>query len=258
MQPNDKWEVRPSRPKTLAEIREEWDQMASIRERQQAGGEDLSFLHIIAPAVFQLLEDCDLSRVVDLGCGVGTLTEKIASKASKIVGVDVSSASIEIARSRHDRAANVEFFSDGVEEFAQKWAEPKFTSAVAAMSLMDSPNLVQFLEATASLLVDEGSFVAVVTHPWFWPRYWGYENAEWFEYRRELALEGQFRTSSEVTDQITTHFHRPLASYMRALKQTGFTVDLIEEPFPSASVEHLFSEEWDFPRFLSLRARKLR
>ena len=258
MQMDDKSKVRPSQPKTLAEISEEWDQIASVRETQQASGKDLSFVHVIAPAALLLLEDCDLSHVIDLGCGVGTLTEEIASKAPKVVGVDISAASIEIARSRHDSSANVEFFSNSVEEFAQQWRGSKFTTAVAAMSLMDSPDLIQFLTATASILVDGGSLVAVVTHPWFWPRYWGYEDAEWFEYRRELALEGPFRTSSEVTDQNTTHFHRPLAFYMQALKQTGFTVDLIEEPFPSASVEHLFPEKWDFPRFLSLRARKIR
>ena len=248
--------IRPSESKTPADIGKEWDQIASTRQRQQANREDLSFTHVLAPAIFELLEGCNLDKVIDLGCGTGELTGQIATKASTVVGVDISSASIEIARTTCSGLTNVSLHHDTVEAFARKWSGPRFTTAVANMTLMDSLKLVPFVEATASLLDRQGSFVATITHPWFWPLYWGYHDADWFDYHQEVVLEGQFKTSSEVTRHITTHVHRPLSSYIEALSQAGLLVDRIDEPFPSEGVQDQFPEPWRFPRFLALRAHK--
>ena len=119
---------------------------------------------------------------------------------------------------------------------------PRFTTAVASMTLMDCLNLIPFVEATAGLMDRQGSFVATITHPWFWPFYWGYNSADWFDYHQEVVLEGPFRTSSEVTERITTHVHRPLSSYIEAMSQAGLLVDRIDEPFPSQYVRDLFPE----------------
>lgn len=248
--------IKPSTSKTLADIVNEWDQIASIRQRQLANGEDLSFTHVLTPSVLGLLQGCNLNEVIDLGCGTGELTGQIATEASSVVGVDISSTSIAIARANCSGSTNVRFYHDSVEDFARKWTGPPFTTAVASMTLMDCLNLIPFVEAIASLMDNQGSFVATITHPWFWPFYWGYHNADWFNYHQEVVLEGPFRTSSEVTDRITTHVHRPLSSYIEALSQVGLVVDRIIEPFPSECIQDLFSERWQFPRFLALRAQK--
>ena len=248
--------IRPSAPKSPADIGNEWDKIASVRQRQLANGEDLSFTHVLIPSVFGLLRTCDLNNVIDLGCGTGELTGQIASMASKVVGVDISSGSIEIARRKYRRSTNVSFYYDSVEDFARKWTGPRFTTAVANMTLMDCMNLMSFVEATASLIDRHGILVATITHPWFWPFYWDYHDADWFDYHKEVVLEGPFRTSSEVTDLITTHVHRPFSFYMETLSRAGFVVDRIHEPLPSEHIQDLFPERWKFPRFLALRARK--
>ena len=256
MRKSSKSTIKPSASKTLADISNEWDQIASVRQGQLTNREDLSFTHVLAPSVFGLLEGCNLDNVIDLGCGTGELTGQIASKASTVVGVDVSLTSIEIARTNCSRSTNVRFYHDSVEDFARKWIGDRFTTAVASMTLMDCLNLIPFIEATASIMDRQGSFVATITHPWYWPIYWGYHNADWFDYHQEVVLEGPFRTSSEVTDRITTHVHRPLSSYMEGLSQAGLVVDRIDEPFPNEYVHDLFPERWEFPRFLALRAHK--
>ena len=248
--------IKPSATKTLADIGNEWDQIASIRQRQLANGEDLSFTHVLTPSVFGLLVGCNLNEVIDLGCGTGELTGQIATKASTVVGADISSTSIEIARANCSGSTNVRFYHDSAEDFARKWTGPRFTTAVASMTLMDCLNLIPFVEATAGLMDRQGSFVATITHPWFWPFYWGYNSADWFDYNQEVVLEGPFRTSSEVTERITTHVHRPLYSYIEAMSQAGLLFDRIDEPFPSQYVQDLFPERWTFPRFLALRAQK--
>ena len=248
--------VRPSETKTLADISKEWDQIAGIRQRQLANGEDLSFSHVLTPTVLKLLEGCNLESVIDLGCGTGELTALIAAKASMIVGVDISSTSIEMARTK-SRYPNVHFYHSSVEDFAQRWVGHTFTTAVASMTLMDCLNLDSFIEATAGMMDVGGSLVATITHPWYWPVYWGYHNADWFQYDREIILEAPFRTSTEITRYVTTHVHRPLSSYIEALLKAGLMLDRIDEPFPDDNTQALFPERWEYPRFLAFRATKL-
>jgi hypothetical protein len=57
------------------------------------------------------------------------------------------------------------------------------------MTLMTAPDLRAFAKALATLLQARGRFVAILTHPCFWPRYWGYEEEPWFHYEREIFIE---------------------------------------------------------------------
>lgn len=248
--------IEPSPLKTQEEIGQEWDRIADVRKHQIADGKDVSFTHVLKPKVLELLDGCDLSHVVDLGCGTGEATKAIGDIASAVVGVDLSSTSISLARERTRRDSHIEVFQGSVEEFPQRWNGAKFTTAVANMTLMDCLDLDNVIQAIAKLLTSAGTLVATITHPWFWPLYWGYQQEVWFDYNKEVVLQGPFGTSFEMTDCITTHVHRPLAAYMDALAQAGFVIDRLDEPLPREDVQELFGERWEFPRFLALRAQR--
>ena len=247
----------PADRKTLEDIKVEWDQVADIRRRQLAEGKDLSFDQVLTPSVLELLADCDRRKVVDLGCGTGALTEKIASQSSNVVGVDLSTRSIALARQDFGHHGNMEFYAGTAEEFADERDKPDFTAAVAAMTLMDCLDLSSFVDATARLIVPGGHFVVTITHPYFWPRYWGYDSADWFNYHDERVIENRFRISNETSDHITTHVHRPLSSYVNSLSDTRFSIDRMIEPFPDEHDRERFPVPWTFPRFLAFRAQKI-
>ena len=254
---NDVMLVKPAAGKSLDDIGKEWDQIAHLRHKQIASGKDLSSKYILAPAVQELLQGCNLKRVLDLGCGTGELTRELAKVSTAIAGVDLSSLSIDIAQETCAEATNISFHRGSVEVFASQWAGPRFTTVVANMTLMDCLNLDSFVEAAAKLITPKGRFIATITHPWFWPYYWGYANADWFSYHREIVLEAPFRISAEVTDYVTTHVHRPLSSYLNSLSQAGFLVNQILEPHPDEEIQALYPERWEFPRFLAFRASML-
>ncbi len=245
--------VRPALEKSSSDIKNEWDRIAHLRHQQIDSGKDLSFRYVLVPAVLELLQGCSLKSVLDLGCGTGELTRELAAVSSAVIGVDSSAHSIEIAEETCTESTNVSFHAGTVEEFACRWAGPRFTTAVANMTLMACLNLTSFLEATASLLAPRGCLVATITHPWFWPSYWGYANADWFSYNKEVVLEAPFRISTEVTNYVTTHVHRPLLSYINSLSQAGLLVDNILEPYPNDAIQALYPEQWRFPRFLAFR-----
>ena len=125
---------------------------------------------------------------------------------------------------------------------------------VASMVLMDSPHLVAATDALRKLTLDGGMLVLTMTHPWFWPDYWEYRDESWFDYMDEIFIEAEFAISLGSSGHTTTHIHRPLDSYLRALSESGFQLDSIAELMPDTASAPLYPEPWRFPRFLGIVA----
>jgi hypothetical protein len=122
---------------------------------------------------------------------------------------------------------------------------------------MTAPDLRGFAKALAVLLQARARFIATLTHPCFWPRYWGYESEPWFCYERETFIEAPFVISKRRTEVRTTHIHRPLQQYVNVFAEEGFRLDALAEPIPEPEVQALYPKPWDFPRFLGLRWEKV-
>ena len=249
--------VKPARKKVQADIEDEWDRIAPVRHQHIESGKDLTFTHVLMPLIRELLLDCSRDRVLDIGCGTGELTKEIASVSGEVIGVDLSSVSIGIAQATCYGLSNTLFDASAIEEFAERWNGPPFTAAVANMSLMDCINLESCLAASANLVAPRGRLISTITHPWFWPHYWGYADAEWFNYYQEVVLDASFAISEDSTDCVTTHVHRPLSTYLRSFSKAGFVVDRILEPHPDESIQSLYPARWKYPRILAFLAHRV-
>lgn len=237
-------------------IRAQWDRIAVDRNAQLRSGRDLSFEFVLKPTILELLEGMDCDSILDAGCGSGVLTEILAERARAVVGVDMSHVNIELAEGSSSRPENVEYCCDELESFSTKSNE-RFSLIVANMVLQDSANLDQCLDALASQSFPNTALIATITHPWFWPTYWGYDREPWFKYSEEQAIEAPFRISTEVSPiGITTHFHRPLSVYVARLETAGFVLETIREPLPSIEIQQQYPATWQYPRFLALRCRR--
>lgn len=244
-------QVRRAAMPRARDVVREWDVLASYRDAQLRAGRDISFSKVIAPALVRLCDDCDARRVLDAGCGTGVLTERLARFAGNIMGIDSSAESIAIARSHS--ALRYEVAS--IEDYASRHAR-RFTLIVANMVLMNTPHLRATVRSLAALLGRRGALVFSITHPWFWPEYWGYASASWFSYSRTMAIERPFRISlDEQKAPRSTHIHRPLESYVSELTRAGLTIETLREPRPTPDVERQYPKQWSAPRFLLMRCR---
>lgn len=241
------------RPKAQSELNGEWDLIADDRHRQISTGIDVTYCHVLAPRLLALCAPyLDGGTVLDVGCGTGDFSRRLADSASLVVGVDPSKRSIEIAQSQHS-LASLQFYSETLEAFSEH-TESKFSLAVANMTLMDCLDLGRVIKSISHLLKPTGALAFTITHPWNWPLYWGYHDAPWFDYKSEIAIEAPFRISAESTEYVTTHIHRPLEMYMCTLASNGFVVDQLIEPVPVYGDQ---SKPWQYPRYLAVRAIKL-
>jgi SAM-dependent methyltransferase len=248
-------EVKPCGVKDHAQLSAEWDQLAQERHRQIVSGEDISYEHVILPTMFNLLAGTDMTCVIDIGAGTGNFANHLTRIATNVIAIEPSASSIAVARAFCRDIPNVRFIQSPVEEVGNT-LDRQATVAVSVMTLMTAPNLQAFARAVSSLLLPGARFAATLSHPCFWPVYWGYDSQEWFDYSKEIFIEGPFVISRHRTNIITTHIHRPLEHYLQTFAECGFNLDAFVEPIPSPAIQARYPQKWHFPRFLGLRWTK--
>jgi 2-polyprenyl-3-methyl-5-hydroxy-6-metoxy-1,4-benzoquinol methylase len=229
-------------------IEAEWDVLAPIRLDQIATGADITYRHVLIPAMLALIPEKCAEFALDAGCGVGFFTNILADHAIKTVGVDSSAGSIEIASANFGTRAT--FVCSTLENHAQT-NQAVYDLAIANMVLMDVLDLGLFLASVHRTLRPEGVLVFSITHPCFWPRYYGYEQEKWYRYDKELIIESPFRITNDPNLPLSsTHIHRPLQAYITSLTQAGFEIEKLYEPMPSPDVEVHYPFPWTGPRYL--------
>ena len=239
--------------KAEASIVEEWDALSLKRFQQITSGSDLTYNHVLLPEIMKLIGSYKYRDILDAGCGTGILSRLLSEKCERITGVDPSGKSIEIARSINNNRAT--FFAETIEQFSEHASE-KFDVVFANMVLMDTLDLDGFLRSVTHVLANKGVFIFSITHPMFWPIYFGYENERWFDYPSEIVIEAPFRTSLDPSgDLVSTHVHRPLTVYFDALKRHGLILDQISEPMPSLELEMMYPKRWKFPHYFLARCK---
>ncbi len=239
--------------KSKESIAHEWDDISDLRYQQILAGKDISYDYVLVPEIFRLSKNCDTSSVLDIGCGVGFLTKKLAKICGSIVAIDISEKSLHYARENCKQFHNVIFFKGSVEDFAKQCEQPEYTLAIANMSLITIVNLTKTLKSIHDLIIQGGKLIITLSHPCFWPIYWGYFSEEWFNYSEEIIIEAPFKISSEQSDLKTTHVHRPIEKYYEAIVSCGFELETINEPVPTESIQSKYKKKWKFPRFLAFR-----
>lgn len=134
-------------------------------------------------------------RVLDLGCGFGDTTQRLAElvgRDGEALGVDVSAPFIEMARREAEEAGakNVDFITADVQVVE---LEGGFDYAFSRMGIMFFANPVQALRNVRKALVPGGRLCAVV-----WRRK---EDNQWVR-RAELVVE-EYLEHPEDTDEPT-------------------------------------------------------
>lgn len=233
----------------------EWDSLAQLRHDQIMSGSDITFHKVLTPEIFTYIGSRAFSNILDAGCGTGALTVALAKNGGRVDGVDISGESIRIAQ-KGDVPKNVYFAKRSI-EFHSENTKRRYDLIVANMLLMDVMYLRRVLASIELLLSPKGIFIFSVTHPWFWPEYYGYSEEEWFSYKEEIFIEGPFKISADRTSSFlsgdelrSTHVHRPLSMYIDTIGAVGLHIETVSEPMPTAEVEALYPKYWKGPRYL--------
>lgn len=240
--------IKPVFNKDTDTLIKEWDEIVNLRLKQISSHTDLSFDHVVLPTIVGLLSHCFVDKIIDIGCGCGCLTSLLKKHANTVHGVDFSKKSISLCREKFNTLHEVSFFDYNIEQAAPEEMNEFYDLAIGNMLLMTIKDLVYASKFIHAVLKEKSTFVASITHPAFWPRYWGYENESWFNYWDEIPIEAPFNITKQKSNFITTHYHRPIEMYLQVFSDSGFNLKQIVEP--KSFVEQSFTVNASSPKFL--------
>jgi 2-polyprenyl-3-methyl-5-hydroxy-6-metoxy-1,4-benzoquinol methylase len=227
------------------QVHEAWEQKAAFWDEMM--GEGNAFQRVlIGPASERLLQVRPGEAVLDVACGNGVFSRRLAQLGARVAAIDFSEKFVELARARTGKASYgeaVEYLVTDATDEEQLLAlgEGRFDAAVCNMALMDMATIDPLMRALRHLLKPSGRFVFSVQHPAF------NSNAVTLvleEEDREGALVETY--SVKVSGYLHVppgkgagmpgepvphpYFHRPLSELFGACFMAGFVVDGVEEP----------------------------
>lgn len=242
--------MRKIPPKKISDICMEWDNICNSRQMIIESGKDISLTHVTAPCILNKISQIAPKHVLDIGCGTGYITSLIAKQVESCYGVDVSKKSIAVAQSKY-YSKNLHFFNIALSDFRPTI---QFDACVSNMVFTSDPDWISSLNQIYNLLVPGGHLLIMITHPCFWPEYWGFNHETWYNYEDEIFIEHDFSISLAKSIGKTTYIHRPLSNYIKGILSSGFAIEEIVEPYPSKNTPHNYV--YDYPRFLFFNCKR--
>jgi 2-polyprenyl-3-methyl-5-hydroxy-6-metoxy-1,4-benzoquinol methylase len=269
------------RPANL-ETREAWNQNAAFWDERMGEGNDFVEV-LIWPATERLLALQPGERVLDIACGNGLSSRRLAAMGAEVVAFDFSEEMIAHARHRTMKsrlceaggADHIQYLVlDATDQAGLlSLGEGEFDAAVCNMALFDIAEIRPLFRALARLLRLGGRFVFSVLHPCF--------NSPHMAHVAEMQdVEGEIKTvysvkvfgymSPTVTHAVAMRdqpqpqllFHRPLQVLLGAGFETGLVLDGLEErAFPPDHPAGTYPLSWggnfsEIPPVLVARMRR--
>jgi 2-polyprenyl-3-methyl-5-hydroxy-6-metoxy-1,4-benzoquinol methylase len=229
-----------------------WEANAEIWDARM-GDEGNDFFNVLCwPTLAAQLDPQPGQHILDIACGNGLTSRRLASLGAQVTAFDFSTNLIEKAKSRSINFHAQRLISYCVidatnEQQLLSLGEQTFDSALSNMALFDMANIETLFRILPKLLKSNGSFVFSLTHPCF-------NNASSMHVAEEMDLEGEIKNvySVKISRYMNSYtakglalrsqpkpqmyFERPLQYYLNLGFQNGFVLDGFEErAFPPDS-----------------------
>jgi len=258
--------------KLLEESRAIWDQNAAAWDTKIGGGGGFQSI-LIAPTVEKMLNIQPGERVLDIACGNGIFSRRLAELGASVVASDFSPNLIERAKQRTiHHTERIEYHvvdatdEDQVLALAGDPAQ-RFDAAVCLNALMDMPEIEPLFRALAKLLKPDGRFVFSIMHPCFnglamsmLAELPDYAQEATYSIKISRYLSTQVTKGTAIAEQPAQQYywHRPLHQLFNSAFASGLVMDQLEEPAltDKAGAKSLFDwSNYDMPPLLFARLR---
>jgi ubiquinone/menaquinone biosynthesis C-methylase UbiE len=195
---------------------------------------------LIQPAVERLLQLGPGETVLEIACGNGEFSRRMAELGGQVLATDFSGAMLERARAH---GGDVEYrLADAADEAAllALGEAASFDAVVCNMAIMDMAEIEPMVAASVRLLRPGGRFVFSLLHPAFNGTATRIveqsENEAGIVRTYSLKVSSYIRPSTgmgvalEGQPVVQWYFHRPMSELFRVWFSHGFVLDGVEEP----------------------------
>ena len=220
-----------------------WEANAEVWDARM-GDEGNDFFNVLCwPSLASLLNPQPGQHVLDIACGNGLTSRRLAALGANVTAFDFSANLIEKAKARSASPQSLISYHviDATDEHALlSLSQSSFDSALSNMALFDMADIETLFQTLPRLLRPNGIFVFSLTHPCF-------NNASITFVMEEKDEGGEIKTQYSVKisrymgpyhtkglalrgqPQPQMYFERPLQYYLNVAFQNGFVLDGFEE-----------------------------
>ena len=213
------------------------------------------------PALFSMMPDLKDKAVLDLGCGFGEHCKRfVESGAKKVIGIDISEKMLEIAKIEN-ADPKITYINMPMEDISK--LNEKFDVVVSSLAFHYVEDFSGVVKNIYDLLNEKGIFLFSQENPLCTcfsggNRWTKDENGnKLYINLSNYGVEGE-RESTWFVDNVKK-YHRTFSSIINTLIETGFTVEKMVEPLPTADLLEKYPDYKDLfhkPDFLLIRVRK--
>ena len=219
------------------------------------GDEGNDFVNVLQwPVIASLLDPKPADRILDIACGNGIFSRRVAALGAKVTAFDFSAELVKRAKSYSTESNSRITYHvlDATDESAMLSALQKsapFDDALSNMALFDIADIEPLFRALPKLLKPGGVFVFSLMHPAFNNPSSVHVAEEWdngeIETRYSVKIH-RYMTPYHAQGvalrnqpKPQLYFHRPLEYYLKLGFQNGFVLDGFEErAFPPEHPKH--------------------
>ena len=233
----------PDFPEYDGRTTEVWDRLAEWWDDKIGDGNAFQD-YLIEPTSERLLALQPGDQVLDIACGAGRFTRRMAALGAVITAIDHSEKFITRARERTtDPTEKIEYhvFNASDTSALLVLGEKRFDAAICTMALMDMSSIEPLISTLPKLLKPGGRFVFSVTHPVF-------NSGSSRLLAEQYDNDGEILTRYGVTvtdyarpyahmglgifgQPVPQHyFHRSISLLFNTCFKHGFVLDGMEEP----------------------------
>ncbi len=257
-----------------SDVKRHWEDNADAWTILARKGYDIYRDYVNTPAFLKMLGHVRGMKGLDIGCGEGYNTRKIAGEGASMTGIDISERFIYYAQQQeNENPLHINYTAGSCLKLP--FDDEGFDFCVALMSLMDVPDHERAVSEVYRVLKKNGFFQFSIVHPCFATPKWKWlfdENKKKIalacgDYFKQLDGEIEEWIFSSAPQELKERFNkfkiprfsRTLSSWLNILTDCGFTFEKFAEP--SADVEAIkkfphLADTTIIAYFLIVRCRK--
>jgi SAM-dependent methyltransferase len=234
-----------------------WEKHAAWWQQGFTDGADPEYEDQILPLIEHHLRG--RRRVLDVGCGEGQVSRRIARLGADVVGIDPTAAQIRVARERGGPAHFIRARSEQIPA-----TSAGFDAVVVCLALEHVEAFEAAIGEVARVLAPGGLFLLLLAHPFLQSPGSGWVadlNSDDHFWRIGPYLPDDVAID-EIAPGVQLQFiHRPLSRYVHAMGRVGLLIEDMVEPSPPSAILRQtgdFPNATTIPRLMLLCARRAR
>ena len=226
----------------------QWNTYSDLYNQGIGNEGDELHQELIDPIIFNFLDDYQNKTILDLGCGNGYLTNKLAKKAKKVIGMDFAEKLLLHAK-KNFSADNIEFIqADATQKLPL--ADNESEVMIVNMVAQYLPELKNLVKEAHRILKKNGQAIVIVDHPAHSlflraQKLIGKNDKKFIDLNSYFQVEKR-RKKSLWNKAVLEYYHRPISYYVNSFANNFHLVEMREA-----------TQDREIPRILGLNWKKL-